>query len=267
MTRSSAGFAAGASGSARGAMLNDARGHLGRRHKSARRHIEQDARIGDPLHQHREPSIGLAARRRDQALGDFALKHQGQALIFRDPLEPADKECGGDVVGQVRDDLAGRPARAPPGRVRARRRRRARAAPDKRRQARRAPPDNGGRARSQRPGARRRRATPASDRRDRDRSRRRRMVERPRRSGDPARQVEVEEEILAEALVRDDTVSGDDLAQRRQRGRGRVGRPGYVRRSQTAAARLAAISAASRSAAIRLSGRATPRPAIAKAVP
>ena len=48
-------------------------------------------------------------------------------------------------------------------------------------------------------------------------------------------------------LARGDAVAGDDLAQRRQRGRGRT----PVRRQR---ARLAAISAASRSAAIRLSG-------------
>jgi hypothetical protein len=37
------------------------------------------------------------------------------------------------------------------------------------------------------------------------------LVEAPRGSCDPARQVEVEEKILTEALVRDDPVSRDDL--------------------------------------------------------
>jgi hypothetical protein len=38
------------------------------------------------------------------------------------------------------------------------------------------------------------------------------LVEPSRRSCDPTRQVEVEQEILAEASVRDDPVSRDDLA-------------------------------------------------------
>jgi hypothetical protein len=37
------------------------------------------------------------------------------------------------------------------------------------------------------------------------------LVEPPCRSCDPARQVEVEEKILTEALARDDPVSRDDL--------------------------------------------------------
>jgi len=60
------------------------------------------------LDQHRKPSIGLAARPGNQALGDLALEHQGQALIFPNPIDPADEERGGDVVGKVGDDLAGR---------------------------------------------------------------------------------------------------------------------------------------------------------------
>jgi hypothetical protein len=38
------------------------------------------------------------------------------------------------------------------------------------------------------------------------------LVEPPRCSCDPARQVEVEQEILTEAPARDDPVSRDDLA-------------------------------------------------------
>jgi hypothetical protein len=40
------------------------------------------------------------------------------------------------------------------------------------------------------------------------------MVERAGRTGDPARQVEIEEEVLTQPPVRGDAVSGDDLAQR-----------------------------------------------------
>src|SRR5213078_280987 len=49
----------------------------------------------------------LAARSGDQALSDLALKHQGQALIFPDPLDPPDEQRRGDVVGEIGDDLAG----------------------------------------------------------------------------------------------------------------------------------------------------------------
>jgi len=41
------------------------------------------------------------------------------------------------------------------------------------------------------------------------------LVEPPRRPCNPTREVEIEQEILTEALVRDDPVSRDDLAQRR----------------------------------------------------
>jgi hypothetical protein len=87
-----------------------------------------------------------------------------------------------------------------------------------------------------------------------------RMLEPPSGARDPSRQIEVEQEVLAEASACGDAVPGNDLAQRRQRWRRGVA-------GQPAAVRLDAISAANRSAAIRLSGRAVPWPAIAKAVP
>jgi hypothetical protein len=86
------------------------------------------------------------------------------------------------------------------------------------------------------------------------------MVEAPSGAGYPARQVEIEEEILPEAFPGDDAMPGDDFAQRRQRGRRGIA-------DQAASSRLAAIWAASRNAAIRLSARAVPRPAMANAVP
>ena len=92
------------------------------------------------------------------------------------------------------------------------------------------------------------------------------LVERPGGAGDPARQVEVEEKILPVPALRCDGVPGDDLAQRWQRNRGGP-ESGLRRGPQARAIRFAAISAASRSAAIRLPARATPRPAIANAVP
>src|SRR5204862_1969556 len=84
-----------------------------------------------------------------------------------------------------------------------------------------------------------------------------------RRSGarDAPRHIEVEDEILAKALLRRDPVPGNDLAQRRKGpgiGNDKIGNHPRWRRP--------AISAASRKAAIRLSGRAIPWPAMSKAV-
>ncbi len=89
------------------------------------------------------------------------------------------------------------------------------------------------------------------------------MVERPGGAGDAPGQVEIEDEILPEAAARRDAVAGDDLAQRRQRAG--IGRCHEVRAQRFR--RRAAIAAASFSAAIRLSGRARPVPAMSKAVP
>jgi hypothetical protein len=76
--------------------------------------------------------------------------------------------------------------------------------------------------------------------------------ERAGGAGDPGRQVEIEQEVLAERLAGVEAVARDDLAQRRQS----VGGERHcVRRS------------ASLSAAIRLVGLATPLPAMSKAVP
>ena len=75
------------------------------------------------------------------------------------------------------------------------------------------------------------------------------MVERAGGAGDPAGQVEVEEEILPEASARRDAVPGDDLAQRRQA----VGSAGV---GLSAAPPPRRHLGRSRSAAIRLSGRA-----------
>ena len=86
------------------------------------------------------------------------------------------------------------------------------------------------------------------------------MVEPPGGAGDPARQVEIEKEILPEALAGSYAMPGDHIAQRRQKGERRVA-------SQATARRLAAISPASRNAAMKLSARAVPRPAMANAVP
>ena len=77
-------------------------------------------------------------------------------------------------------------------------------------------------------------------------------VERPGGARDPGREIEIEQEILAERLAGVEAAARHDLAQRRQP----VGRQRHrVSRS------------ASLSAAIRLAGLATPRPAMSNAVP
>ena len=72
VTRSSADRRAGATGSARGRMATTLEVTFGG---------------------------GAKARPGDQALGDLSLKHQGEALVFPDPIEPAEEERGRDVIG------------------------------------------------------------------------------------------------------------------------------------------------------------------------
>ena len=243
-----------------GEETNHAGRHLGGREKGARRDVEQDFRLRQPLNQHRKTPVRLAAGRCEETLGDLALKHQGKALVLADPVEPAEEERSGDVVGQISNNLARRIrqlGRVEPERVCgdqletsgiggsevAESRETAPIALDRN-----DPACTGGK---QRPGQA---AGAGADLDDG------RVIERSGGAGNPAGQIEVEQEILAEPLACGDPMPGDDLAQRRQRRvRGAA--------SQPAAPRLAAISAASRSAAIRLSARALPWPAIANAVP
>ena len=77
----------------------------------------------------------------------------------------------------------------------------------------------------------------------------------PTEPHDLAADVEVEQEVLAEPLVRVEARGGERRAERRQ---GQQAHP---------PARLTAISAARRMAAMRLSGRARPLPAMSKATP
>src|SRR6185295_7873981 len=66
---------------------------------------------------------------------------------------------------------------------------------------------------------------------------------------DPARQVQIEDEILPECLLGTQPVCGDDLAKRRKR----------VERALAHKPRLSAMSAAISMAATMLAGFATPR--------
>jgi hypothetical protein len=82
------------------------------------------------------------------------------------------------------------------------------------------------------------------------------LIERRGRAGDAAGQVEVEQEMLAEAFAGVEAMAGNRLAQRRQ------GR--YVHRQVP---RRRAMSSAIAKAAIRLAGSARPVPAMSSAVP
>src|SRR5439155_9551597 len=93
----------------------------------------------------------------------------------------------------------------------------------------------------------------------------RRMVEPTRRPGNPTGQVEVEQEILPEALVSDDAAARDDFAQWRVGAFRRLGQEGCGGVAQIATAPPAALSPAPCHAPITLSAAATPRAAIAKA--
>src|SRR6185437_11185980 len=80
------------------------------------------------------------------------------------------------------------------------------------------------------------------------------VFERARGAGDPRRQIEVEQKILAERFSGGQRMLTNDLAQRRQ----------VIDRAH---AGCIAMRAASRRAATRLDGLARPVPAMSKAVP
>ena len=85
-----------------------------------------------------------------------------------------------------------------------------------------------------------------------------RSFERSGGAGDAAGEIEIEQEILAEALARAKPRGADDVAERRQ----------PVRRAQGAGVRAwRCMASASRKASIRLRGLALPVPASANAVP
>ena len=240
--------------------VHDTRCHFGRRDKGSRRDIEQDPHLREPLNQHREPPVRLLARRCGKALGDLALEHQSKALIVADPLEPAEQQRRGDVVRQVRDDLAGcrrEGCRIQPQRIAGNELQTPRIGGSQFAEGSKTAWVALDRNDPARAGGEQRAAQAARAGADLDDGG---VVEPSGSARDPSRQVEIEEEILSETLMGDNAVPGDDLAQRRQWG-------GETVADQAAAARLAAIWAASRSAAIKLSARAVPRPAMSSAVP
>ena len=240
--------------------LDECRGHARRRHEGSRRHVEQSADPIAPLRHDREPAIGLGAGRGGEAIGDLLLEHHGQALELRGPRLPFEEQLRGDVVGQVGDDLgrSGHDARF-------------------------VDLEGVGRDHAKATGevagelVEGREATPvALDGDDLDRARRQQLarqaagpgadlehppaVQRARRADDAADQVAIVQEVLAQRSGRADAVPRHDLAQRLDAiAVGQDGR--YDRR------RRAAISAASRIAAIKLPARAAPVPAMSSAVP
>ena len=211
-------------------------------------------RLGQPLRQDRQPAIGFAARRARRGARRPRAGTSGSGSRYA-PIRSSQREQqrGGDVVGQVGDDLARRLRRAPPGRAPARRRRRSRAGRDSAA----ASSPSAARQRASRSIATTWRAPSASSARVSPPGPGPISMTLASSSGPAARamrpvRLRSSRKFWPRLLLRGDAVPGDDLAQRRQRRRRTPRRvqPGGSRRVR----RVAAISAASRSAAIRLSG-------------
>ena len=86
--------------------MHHRRAHLRRRGEGLGGQLHDDARRAAPLGQHRQPPVGPGAGTRGDALGHFALEHQGEAFPERRPFgrgQPAHQKLGADVVRQVGD--------------------------------------------------------------------------------------------------------------------------------------------------------------------
>ena len=87
-----------------GAKIDNGGRNFRRRRERFRREIDGDPCFGPVLREHGKPAISFRARRGDDALGDFALKHQHHAIEPRRPrlrLEPIDQKQRRNIVGQV----------------------------------------------------------------------------------------------------------------------------------------------------------------------
>ena len=177
--------------------------------------------VAAPLHQDRKPPVGFGARCGDDAFGDLALEHENGAVVPGRPRLDADPARPAARLRCCRADW--RRCGSGPDRVRTRvegervARRRCRAGRDSAaaiscergdgalvaldRD------DPGGAERQQ--GARQS-AGAGTDLQHRD------AGERSRRPGDACGEVEIEQEILAERFLGDETVPANDFAQRRQ---------------------------------------------------
>ena len=204
--------ARGRNGSGLGArhQAHDRRGHLGRRHEGRRRDVEQDFRLACASRPARRAgrsscAPGAATMRSATSRWNISTRH----VVPRRPrldAEPAHQQRGRDVVGQVGDDAdgAGRVAEMRRGSNVERIARRPREpARDSARRSRRAPRSRARRARPRSRGA----APSASSARVRPPGPGPTSTTVTPSSGPPARamragQVEVEQEILAERLLR-----------------------------------------------------------------
>ena len=235
--------------------MHHGRGHLGRRGEGGGRQVHDDPRLGDGLGDDRQTAVGVVVGVGDDPLGDLLLEHQGQAGGPPGPGQPLDEQGGADIVGQVGDHVRA-PAIGQGGLVDlqsvrldhlkaagrrlgefAQQRQEAAVLLDRNQPA--------GVAFQERPGQ------AAGPRTHLDHCV---ALEGPGQARDLAGDVQVQQEVLAEALLGEQAVGGQALAQGRQ----------IV---EAHAARREASSAAVRMAAIRLSGRAIPRPAMSKPVP
>ena len=181
-----------------------------------RRHVESEMHVAQPLRHDREPPIGLAVGLGGEALGDLPLEHQGQAFVAARFVEPAQQQRGRDVVRQIGDDLArrGHQVRDVDSQ---------RIAFDDRQ-----PAGESGFEFAQRGDA----ALVAFDRGDvlgtfqQQRSGETAgagadlddvgVIERRSLAGDAARQIEIEQEILAKRLTRPELEAANDVAKRRK---------------------------------------------------
>src|SRR5262245_17799276 len=80
---------------------------FGRGHKSRARDIEPNACLAAPAGEDGKASVALGAGGGHDAFGDFALEHQREPVVPRRPWlerQPADQQCGGNIVRQIRND-------------------------------------------------------------------------------------------------------------------------------------------------------------------
>jgi hypothetical protein len=191
---------------------HDARCHFGGRGEGAGQDVEQDFHLGEPFNQHGKATIGFAVRRRGQSLGNLSLKHQRQIFIVADPLKPAEEQRGGDIVRQVRDDPSRRIRELcwiKPQRITLDQCEALRIGGGQLAQGSETAWVTLDRDDPARTGCKQRPCQAARAGADLDDCC---MIEVPGGAGYPARQVEIEEKILPEALARDDAIAGDDVA-------------------------------------------------------
>ena len=277
VTRSRHALSAGASGAARGRSETTAEATFGGGVKAAAGRPNN----GTASHNHwvrtGKPAIGFRRRPGGQPVGDFALEHQDHAFHVRQIVQPADQQGRADIVGQVADDPVGRRQAVFP-------RRRLRVCFQRIGFDRDQPAFGAGGEfgeRGERPAVDLYRQNPCAFAQQRAGQAARTGADLDHGSarqvglagiaggpGNPAGQVGVEQEMLAQVPAGREAVPADDIAQRRQVGKGRRFRHVAQPLAGTGAgARRCAMAAAICSAAIRLDGLARPVPAMSSAVP